>query len=287
MIFGCTGNYQKSDFIDIVESINTYLKERDHEMILASNIVIDRSLPSILEIPTEHIENISSKCDVLLSIGGDGTILSTVRQIGKEGIPILGIRIGHLGFLTECTLDDYKTGLHKVINDEYEITERILLEASIGNHKLKKYYGLNEISIDRGSSRILNTNIHVSGNFLNNYQSDGIIFATPTGSTAYSLSAGGPIIYPELEVITVSPVCPHSLSARPIILSSNELISITFSEDQVGMNVTIDGQNSIPVDYSQKITIRKADYTAKFITFPKNGFFERLRTKLLWSGNIK
>ena len=287
MIFGLTGNDQKPEFFSIVTALADYLQNSGHDLILSANILQISKPDPCGGIARQGIEDMARNSDVILSIGGDGTILSTVRQIGHLGVPVLGIRIGRLGFLAEGTLGNYLSAVQDIINGNYIISERTLLEAALNRKIPRRFLALNEIVIEHGSARILKTHINVSGEFLNTYESDGVIFSTPTGSTAYSLSAGGPIVTPALDVILVTPVCPHSLSARPIVLSGTETIQVSFDEDQLGMALAADGQVSVPLDYAETITIRKADYTVKMIGLRDTNFFQTLRTKLGWSGKVR
>lgn len=287
MNIGCTGNYTKDEFFKIVGEISRALDNSDHSFILSED-VRQVELPSeISHIPMMHIRKIAEECQILLSIGGDGTLLSTVRQVGRHDIAVLGIRIGRLGFLAEGTGDNYQSALKDILEGNYSIVERTLLEATMERQNTETYYALNEVVIEHGRARILKTHVHVSDVFLNTYESDGIIFATPTGSTAYSLSAGGPIISPDLDVILVTPVCPHSLSARPIVLPADVEIRVSFAEDQAGMDMAVDGQISVPLDYTETIRIRKTNYSARMITLPETNFFHTLRTKLGWSGRVR
>lgn len=287
MKFGITGNSQKVEFFRIAADLYQRLVP-DHDFILADNVIQQDPDFRKLNVKTAHIGKIADTCDIVLSIGGDGTILSTARLIGDKGIPILGIHIGRLGFLTECMQSDYQKGIDDILSGNYSITERMLLSAEVYNRKKRTLHALNDIIIEHGTARILRTHVHVSGEYLNSYESDGVIFSTPTGSTAYSLSAGGPIISPNLDVITVTPICPHSLSARPIVIPADETITITFDEDQAGMTLTVDGQISIPVDFSTKIILSKADYCTRMVHFHnKTNFFQTLREKLGWSGNVR
>ncbi|MBC8213241.1 MAG: NAD(+)/NADH kinase [Candidatus Marinimicrobia bacterium] len=288
MKFGCTGNYQKPEFFKIATEIYYHLKNTEHDYYLSSSALTNGEHPELKEVEVKHIQDIAEECDVILSIGGDGTILATLRQIGKSTTPILGIHIGGLGFLAACSQKDYIDSINEIINGNYFVEKRMLIEATIDTNKSRKFFALNDIVIDHGTSaRILKTHVYVSDKYLNTFESDGMIFATPTGSTAYSLSAGGPIITPSLDVILVTPICPHSLSARSIALSSEEVISVSFAEEPAGMAVTIDGQVRLPVDYSTKISIRKADYSANMIQFVHNDYFQTLRTKMGWAGNVR
>lgn len=288
MKFGCTGNFDKPDFFKILNEINIFLESANQTLVLDSQIISRENSELLENIQRDHIEDIANDCDVLLSIGGDGTILSTIRRIGSKVIPVLGIHIGGLGFLAECTQEDFVKGLKQIIRKNFKIIERMVLEVTIKQNKLKRYYGINDVVIDHGNtSRLLRTRIDVSEEYLNTYESDGIIFSTPTGSTAYSLSAGGPIIFPTIDVITITPICPHSLSARPIVISSDDLITANFFEEQSSITVTIDGQVSIPVDYSCEINIKKANFTANMIQLPDSLYFETLRQKMGWHGNVR
>jgi NAD+ kinase len=288
MIFGCRGNINKPDFFNIVSSLNQYFMNTEHKFILSDDIIDSENHSELQSIPRKHIEELAQDCDIIISIGGDGTILSTLRMIKNAKASVFGIHIGGLGFLAECTQENYIEGLNLIIEGNYSVKPRMLLKAEINNGNLQTYYALNDIVIGQGRSpRILKTHINVSDEYLNTYESDGIIFYTPTGSTAYSLSAGGPIVTPYLDLIGVTPICPHSLSARPIMLSSNEVISIGFAEEPTGMTITIDGQVHIPIDYTTEVTIKKAEYSAKMIRLPLKKYFETLRTKMGWAGNVR
>ena len=164
----------------------------------------------------------------------------------------------------------------------------MLLKTVVDGKNKQSFYALNDIVIDHGNSpRILETNISISNTHLNKYKSDGIIICTPLGSTAYSLSAGGPIITPWLDVISLTPICPHSLSARPILLPSDDTVLIQFNEEQIGMKITIDGQISFEIDYTTKITVSKSKNMARFIKLDDSDYFLTLRSKMGWSGNVR
>ena len=165
----------------------------------------------------------------------------------------------------------------------------MLLDARIQpNGKEEIYWALNDVVVDHGpSARILKTEVHVSGHYLNTYEGDGLIISTPTGSTAYSLSSGGPIIYPNVDTITVTPICPHSLSARPIVLQPDEKISLHFLDPFDGMALIVDGQIRIKINDQVRVNIVRADHSAKLVNLPSNGYFKTLRTKMGWSGNVR
>jgi len=288
MKFGITGNVLKPEFQTIFKQVYTFLTKNNHEVWLSNNVFIDRSSQTYKTIPQKSIDEIGKDCDIILSIGGDGTILSTFRQVAEYEIPIFGIHIGGLGFLGESNQDTFKNALNSILSGNYFTEKRMALKLNINNNPKISHYSLNDIVIDNGNSpRTLQLHVYISNHFLNTYISDGVIFSTPTGSTAYSLSAGGPIITPNLNVIGVTPICPHSLSARPIILSDNENIRIQFSEENVGMAVSVDGQIHIPIDYSQEVNIARSKFDALLIRLPYNDYYSTLRTKMGWSGNFR
>lgn len=288
MNFGITGNILKPEFSTIFKEVYQFLKKNNHEVWLSNNVFIDSLNDMFKTIPRKPLDEIGRDCDMLLSIGGDGTILSTFRQIAQFEIPIFGIHIGGLGFLSETNQDNFKESLNSIISGNYVTERRMALKLNINNNPSLSHYSLNDIVIDNGNSpRTLQLHVYVSNHFLNTYISDGIIFCTPTGSTAYSLSAGGTIITPNMNVIGVTPVCPHSLSARPIILSDKENIKIQFSEENVGMSVSVDGQIHIPIDYTHQIFIERSIHDALLVRLPTNDYYATLRTKMGWSGNFR
>jgi NAD+ kinase len=289
MIIGCTGNYRKEEYFIILERIYSILSKSDNELLISDDLIKyeNHDIPS--SYPLVEFDVLAKQADILFAIGGDGTILSTVRRLGENQKAILGIHIGGLGFLSECTETNLDKSIHYILNNEYGISERMLLKARIqSNGKEELYWAMNDVVVDHGpSARILKTEVHVSGDYLNTYEGDGLIVSTPTGSTAYSLSSGGPIIYPDLDAITVTPICPHSLSARPIVLQSNENISLRFLDPFDGMALAVDGQIRIEIDDHVLVTIVQADHSAKLVHLPGNGYFKMLRTKMGWAGNVR
>ena len=290
MIIGCTGNYRKEEYFTILQEVHALLSIEDVEFIISSDLKksSEFSIPSnyrIMDFPL-----MIEKCDLLFAIGGDGTILSTVRRLEQNMKPIMGIHIGGLGFLSECTEDNLAESIAYILNSNYTVSERMLLEAQITSFNDSKQilWALNDIVIDHGpSARLLKVEVQVSDHYLNTFEGDGVIISTPTGSTAYSLSAGGPIIYPSMDSITVTPICPHSLSARPIVLKATESITMSFPEPYEEISLAIDGQIKVPLDDQTKIQIKQAEYFAKLVSLPTNGYFKTLRTKMGWSGNVR
>jgi NAD+ kinase len=290
MKIGLTGNFRKPRFFELVNFLHPLILDEGHECILSDDFKSEGEHHSTIDCETVIFDDLIKKADIIISIGGDGTILSTVRRMGDFPKPILGIHIGGLGFLAENSQNDLNQLIQSVIEKNYTIDERMLLSVEIDglNGDSGKYHALNDIVVDHGhSGRILKTEVHVSGTYLNTYESDGIIFSTPTGSTAYSLSAGGPIIYPSIDTITVTPICPHSLSARPIVLPADVDVKATFNDNYDGIACTIDGQIRLPMKETTSIKIRCGKKRVQLITLPNYDYFQMLRSKMGWAGNLR
>ncbi|WP_061994824.1 NAD(+)/NADH kinase [Clostridium sp. ATCC 25772] len=223
------------------------------------------------------------KLDFLIALGGDGTILRAARAVEKFETPILAVNIGHLGFLTSIELSRLESGIKRIKSNEYTINKRMMIKCSLPERNEKYYYSaLNEIVISKGSfSRVINYDIYIDGSFYINYKADGLIISTPTGSTAYALSAGGPIIYPTLEVIGVTPICPISIGSKTIILDSNNKISITINSQDCGSYLCIDGQSVIELKDKEEIHIEKMARKCNLINFDDYNYFDLLRTKII------
>ncbi len=288
MRFGLIANYRKPELWDLVPRLVDWLLERDVPVVITDRLVGPAYQPpeTVKVYPTSTIVK---HVDVMLSIGGDGTILSTARVIGKAKVPILGIHMGGLGFLAEVPAADCFKALEQVIEDRYRLEERMVLAVDLQHGgKIQTYYAVNDMVVDRGSSpRLLHTQVEVSGRKLNDYVADGLIVATPTGSTAYSLSAGGPIVVPTLEALTITPISPHSLAARSIVVPSTDKIVIRFDQDQEGIALTLDGQVKIEIDSQAVVTTRRASWNIQMVKLPDSDYFQVLRTKLGWSGEAK
>lgn len=228
------------------------------------------------------IEMIQS-IDFLVVLGGDGTILRAARLMGKKQIPILGIRFGRLGFLAELSGETYKNELLSILQGKYQIDKRMVLEVKVSEYK-KKYYALNDVVLFRShSSRLINMDVSIDGQYMNTFRSDGLIVASPTGSTAYSLSSGGPIVSPQINAIIINPICPHMLSNRPTLISGDSLIEICFTELDDGCTLSLDGQQDMLVTKDTIIKIQKASHVVKLVRSENKDFFSVVRNKLNWT----
>ena len=288
-MIGVLGNFNKDKFYDIFNELGSFLKEENLEFYLLESKKIDLSKVLHKEVVSDF-ETIIKKTKIIISIGGDGTIISTIRKLIGYEKPILGLHIGGLGFLAESNIDNYKMRILNILNNDYYIEKRMLLKVFYTN-KNATYDVINELVVDRGySGRTIRTNVEVSGQYVNTYESDGIIFSTPTGSTAYSLSAGGPIVHSKLDLIVITPICPHTLSMRPLIVSSNEKIEITFDTSgnaNKELSLTIDGQIQESIDSDSVISIKKSNHFASMIKFKDDDYYSTLRKKMNWKGNLR
>jgi NAD+ kinase len=223
--------------------------------------------------------------DLLITFGGDGTLLSVARHAPKD-VPILGVNMGTLGFLTEVRVEEFPEVLERVLAGDYVAESRVALDVSVDAPNFHRTYRvLNDATINKSAlARIIEMRVTVSGLFVSIFRADGLIVATPTGSTAYNLSAGGPIVYPTMGAVIVTPICPHMLTNRPIVLPDDLDVEIGI----VGANsaqeifLTLDGQEGLPITGEQRVCIKKSPDTVKLIQSPRKNYFDVLRTKLKW-----
>ncbi|RBP46650.1 NAD(+)/NADH kinase [Garciella nitratireducens] len=221
--------------------------------------------------------------DFIIVLGGDGTLLGVARKVAWYETPILGVNLGRLGFLTEVELGDLYIALEKIFAGEYTIEKRMMLEAVVINNnvQVETFYGLNDVVISKGAFlRMIRLKTYIDDHYLDSYSADGIIISSPTGSTAYSLSAGGPIVNPKNSLLIITPISPHTLHARSVIISDKEKVCIELeNEDNEGM-LTIDGQQGYRLKKEDKVVVSKADFCANFIKLNNITFYDVLRKKL-------
>lgn len=225
--------------------------------------------------------------DFLIVLGGDGTLLSVARLVGENKVPILGVNLGSLGFLTEITIDELFPMLEKVLAGDYELEERMMLNASIyrQGERITQYTALNDVVINKGAiARIIDLETTIDGQYLTLYRVDGLIISTPTGSTGYSLAAAGPIVHPSLHAMLLTPICPFTLNNRPIMLSDKVKIKVTLKTENVDHLLTLDGQVSFALKAGDEVRIERSKNCTRLIKSPFRDYYSILRTKLQWSG---
>lgn len=222
-------------------------------------------------------------CKLIVVLGGDGTLLSVVRRQALRGLPILGINLGKLGFLTEIELENMHAGMERVLRGDYSVQERMMLQVRVlrKGQVVNDLHALNEVVVSKGAfSRMLELSIAIDGQYIDPLPADGCIVATPTGSTAYSLSAGGPIVDPDISVLLLTPICPHSLHSRPMVISPHSKLSITVNAQHDDILLTIDGQESFPLQLEDQVVVSRAHDVARLVRLSTHGFYDVLRQKL-------
>ena len=272
-------SYQGLDY-KALDSLITSLKKYSNEVFIEDSSDYKNDLLTSLS----H-EEFSSKVDLIIVFGGDGTLLGSARRYLKFNIPILGINMGTVGFLTDIKIEDFEIVIKDIIDGNCKIEERNLVSATFNNTTV---YGLNEIVIHSGAyTQLMRYRLSVNEKVVYEQRSDGLIIATPTGSTAYALSAGGPIIHPELDVWTILPMLPQSISSRPFVISSNEQVKVNLLRGPLeSAKICADGQEDISAPYLEDIKISKMKDKLRLVHPLDNDFFEACREKLGWSLDI-
>lgn len=271
-------NLEKAGVLNIVRDIRQWFTGEGINVLLQDGL--QGPYPGAQHLSPEEM---IKKIECLLVFGGDGTILSGARMAAQSGVPVLGINLGRLGFLSEIDIPDIKTALESIVNREYDIEERMMIEASVfrAGELIEKSMGLNDAVITKGAfARLIFLKTMVNGEHVSTYPTDGLIVATPTGSTAYSLSAGGPVVTPDLDLMIITPICPHALWARPIVISSDCLVEVELLSDKGEVMLTIDGQHGLSLVKSDIVRINRAPHKVKFIRLKSRNFFRVLKQKL-------
>ncbi len=265
------GNPRKPGVMEALQRVQPWLAER-------AEVTVDLEMEQ---------EPGPEEVDFAVVLGGDGSVLRAARRVGCRGVPLLGINVGKFGFLTEGQADELEAILDDVLEGRCELADRMMLQCTLerDGEVLLETVALNDAVISRTAlSRIITIDLHVDGELVTTYRADGLIVATPVGSTAHSLAAGGPILYPELEGMVVTPICPHTLSNRPIVLPPGLRLSMAAREFAQPPSMTADGQVSRELQEGDLVRLRRADCPLRLIRTGRNTFFETLRTKLDWRG---
>jgi len=291
MRFGIAGNTEKTEIGQVVEAlVARFRRERIPFVLhdrLAATLRARVGWLKAARLRTVPERRLARSCDILISLGGDGTILRMTRLVSADGTPILGINLGKLGFLAEVSRDELDPVLDEILRGDYEVEERIMLEAGVAR-KRRRYCALNDIVIDlSASSRMLQVETFVSGKYLATFTGDGIIVSTPTGSTGYALSNGGPILTPTNRAIMISPICPHTLTARPVIVPDDSVVTLVVKRAPARVNIAADGQTQHVQKAPVTVTVRRAPFTAKLIKRINTSYYDVLRRKLQWGKDVR
>ncbi|MGC8742537.1 MAG: NAD(+)/NADH kinase [Verrucomicrobiia bacterium] len=281
-VAGIIANVKKTSCAKYVKETANLLAERGLQ------VITDPITSNFAEIQVKTFADtreVAKKSDILFVLGGDGTILRVARETAGIKIPIAGINLGKLGFLTTAPSEELETAVDKIINRRAVIETRPLIECS-GTPFAKKQLALNDFVISRGAtSRMIDLEVKVNGIYLTRYRCDGLIVSSPTGSTAYSLSAGGAIVSPDAHVFTITPICPHTLTNRSVVVSLGSIIEIKFLSEKVSAFVFSDGQIEHPLKESDVVVVKKSNYSFHLLHLEGDTFFKTLRVKLNWSGS--
>jgi NAD+ kinase len=279
--FCIIANRDKDEDLNLTNQIIDFLTQNQCQVVIANESADSAHYTDINSIPLD------TECVIVL--GGDGTILHASHDLLNSNIPVLGINLGTLGFLAEIELLNVNQALMNLIQEDYRLEERMMLEARFQSEEQEATFpgsnaALNDIVITRsGFSRIICVGIYVNGAWVQDYRGDGVIISTPTGSTGYNLSAGGPIVTPKTEMMIITPICPHSLNARSIVVSASDTVEVVIRESKKTQEeeaiATLDGDRAVKLSARDRIIIRKSESKAKLIRFDRNCFFDLLRSK--------
>ncbi len=270
---------EKAEPKEILQDLLPLLKRK------GCDVYLDTETASKIGLNGYSRSEIASLVDAVIVLGGDGTMLSVSRLVAEKGVPILGVNLGSLGFITEISKEEVLAAVEKMIQSPLAIEERLMLHTQIfrNDNQVTSYLALNDIVFNKGAlARIIDLETYINGRYVTTYKADGLIVSTPTGSTAYSLSAGGPILYPTLDSILVTPICSHTLTNRPIVLPQDFKIKVvlkTLSED---VYLTVDGQEGFSLRMDDAIEIVKSRSKARLLLPKERDYFDILRTKLKW-----
>jgi len=285
---GIIAKQNKPEAVPIVRNLVEWLRPKKIE------VYIEEGMEKLFRPPLTgpHLnsvgrEDIPTHTEMIIVLGGDGTLLSVARLVGDQEVPILGVNLGGLGFLTEITLEELYRVLERVVQGDFITDERVVLNAAVvrRGERMVEFTVLNDAVINKGAlARIVDLETTINGEYLTTFKSDGLIISTPTGSTAYNLSAGGPIVYPSLHCIIITPICPHTLTNRPIMIPDDVEIRAMLKTKQQEVILTLDGQQGFTLEFEDVVEVRKAEGRILLIKSPYRHYFEVLREKLKWGG---
>jgi len=274
------------DALKTICDLTLWLAEREIEVVGGPDIERERvehqTGCAVKEVPTEKL---AASVDLILVLGGDGTMIATARMIEDLEVPVLGINYGGLGYLTEFRIEELYSALGSILDGNYRLDKRVMLRTlhQRGDEVVNRNRVLNDVVINKSAlARIIEIDVYLNDQFVNSFRADGLIVSTPTGSTAYNLSAGGPVIFPSMNAIVITPICPFTLSNRPIVVPDDAVIELRLKTDQEDVALTLDGQVGIPLKIGDRVVIQKSRTTFNLIQPSNRNYFEVLRDKLRW-----
>ena len=277
---GIIANIEKENIAGFAGALKKWLEDRNIKVSMEANIAAAVGGGGGFK-----LEDLASKVDLIAVLGGDGTMLRTARYVAQHPVPIVGINMGTFGYLTEVNLNETYAALELILKGDFLTEKRMMLDVKIrrGNKTIGSGIVLNDVVINRGNlSRIVELETAINNQYLTTYKSDGLIISTPTGSTAYSLSAGGPIVFPSVGCLCLTPICPHTLTNRPVIVPDSMVIRICVRGGDAETYLTVDGQVGEPLRRDDVVVCRSSSHFIRLIRPPKLKFFDVLRDKLRW-----
>jgi NAD+ kinase len=272
---------RKPEALEVVCEMREWLEARGVELLAADSIAAQTRCAPLAESGGELTEDV----DLIVVLGGDGTMLGAARLIGTRQIPVLGVNFGWLGYLTEFTLEEMFPALESVSEGNFFVERRMMIDVMLnrGGGVVASCPALNDAVVTKAApARMIEIESLINGMFVNSFRADGMIVATPTGSTAYSLSAGGPIVHPSMSAILLTPICPHMLSNRPVVVPGDSVVDLVFRREEDDLMLTIDGQPGVELLHDDRITLRRSQTTFDLLRPTNRNYFEVLRTKLKW-----
>lgn len=274
-----TGKAHHPDILSVTGTIAGWLEER------GGCVFVDRSLGFGKEKPPGSLPELAGDLTMVVVLGGDGTLLGTARRLIGHGVPLLGVNLGSLGFLAETSSGEVLEALEEIDGGKYRVEKRMMLKCEVSREgtTLAQYAALNDVVISKGiSGRLIGLEVRVDDSHLTRYRADGLIVSTPTGSTAYSMAAGGPIVYPMLEAILLTPICAHSLTNRPIVIPPEERVAIALMNTTENIVLTIDGQETMFLDKDDRVEIFRSEERTRLVHARSFDYYGVLRRKLKW-----
>ena len=282
---GLVGKYDNPGMHDSVRKLADFLRGRGHAVLLANQTAEHLN---ILDCPHHDLHDLASESDVVVVLGGDGTMLSIARELAAHGVPLIGVNQGRLGFLTDIMIDGMYDAIAEILSGQYVAEERILLNGKVrrGGTCVYEATAFNDVVVGKGGSgRLIDLEISINSEFVYGQRADGLVVTSPTGTTAYALSAGGPIVHPTLEAVALVPICPHTLSARPIVVSSHSRIELhlTYADDA---RVHFDGQHHFDLASGDIVWITRASRPVTLLHPHSYSYYDTLRQKLHWGKKL-
>ncbi|MCX5718255.1 MAG: NAD(+)/NADH kinase [Nitrospirae bacterium] len=276
---GIVSKAGRTEPAEILKDFLPWLNNRGLEVFL------DAETASLLKMKGYPRSEMPSLVDMIVVLGGDGTMLNVARLVCERGVPILGVNLGGLGFITEVRKEELSDAMSKTLSGEYSIEDRLMLTAHIHRHgeKIAEHTVLNDVVVNKGAlARIIDLETYINKTYVTIFRADGLIVSTPTGSTAYSLSAGGPVLYPTLDCIILTPICPHTLTNRPTVLPADVLIEIILKSVSEDVFLTLDGQVGFSLRKDDVVKIKRSPFKTRLVIPFERDYFQTLRTKLKW-----